>query len=239
MTLMKKKAIVTGASKGIGRAIAFALAAEGVHLGLISRSADDLNKLQKELLSTYDIQVVCSAADISERHQAEAAVAAIELELGSIDILINNAGIAKFGTLLDMEPAEWERMIQVNLMGTYYMTRAVLPSLLKQKSGDILNIASTAGERGFATGSAYCASKFALLGMTEALMHEVRKSNIRVTALNPSTVNTELAVNAGLPIGDEDRMMQPEDVAQVVVSALRLPARVTLKTAGLLTTNPQ
>ncbi|WP_237167816.1 3-ketoacyl-ACP reductase [Paenibacillus yonginensis] len=237
--LQKKTAVITGATKGIGRAIAFALAAEGVNLGLISRKADELKQLQEELASTYDIQIASSAADISDRHQAEAAIAALELELGTPDILINNAGTATFGTVLEMDPEEWEQIIRVNLMGTYYVTRAALPAMIEKQSGDIINIASTAGERGFATGSAYCASKFGVLGLTEALMHEVRKSNIRVIGLNPSTVNTDLAARNNLPIGEEDRMMQPEDVAQVVLSALKLPARVLLKTASLFTSNPQ
>lgn len=124
-------------------------------------------------------------------------------------------------------------------MGTYYVTRAELPTMLQHKSGDIVNVVSTGGERGFATGSAYCASKFAVTGLTESLFHEVRKSNIRVVALTPSTVNTELAVRTGLPVGPEERMMQPEDVAQLAIAALTLPSRVALKTAGILTNNPQ
>ncbi|MCK6075856.1 3-ketoacyl-ACP reductase [Paenibacillus silvae] len=239
MELKNKTAIITGAGKGIGRAIAEALAKEGVHLGLIARTASDLQALQESLSKEYGVKVTSATADISDRSQAEAAVAAIELELGAVDILINNAGIGSFGTLLDMDPEEWERILHVNVMGTYYVTRAVLPSMIKESSGSIINIASTAGERGFATGSAYCASKFAVLGMTESLMQEVRKSNIRVTALTPSTVNTELAVNAGLKIGDEDRMMQAEDVAELALATLKLSDRVFVKSAGIWTTNPQ
>ncbi|MBA9084681.1 3-oxoacyl-[acyl-carrier protein] reductase [Fontibacillus solani] len=239
MEFKNKTAIITGASKGIGKAIATALAKEGVHLGLISRSTADLEELQHSLRNEYSVNVHIASADVSNRIEAEAAVQSLQKELGSIDILINNAGIAKFATLLDMDPSEWERIIQVNLMGTYYISRAVLPYMLNQNSGNIINVASTAGERGFATGSAYCASKFALLGLTESLLQEVRKSNIRVVALTPSTVNTELALNAGLKIGDEDRMMQPEDVAELAVATLRLPERVFVKTAGIWTTNPQ
>ncbi|SDF59576.1 3-oxoacyl-[acyl-carrier protein] reductase [Fontibacillus panacisegetis] len=239
MDFKNKTAIITGASKGIGKAIATALAKEGVHLGLISRSTTDLEELQHSLRNEYSVNVHIASADVSNRIEAEAAVQSLQKELGSIDILINNAGIAKFATLLDMDPSEWERIIQVNLMGTYYISRAVLPYMLNQNSGNIINVASTAGERGFATGSAYCASKFALLGLTESLLQEVRKSNIRVVALTPSTVNTELALNAGLKIGDEDRMMQPEDVAELAVATLRLPERVFVKTAGIWTTNPQ
>lgn len=237
--LANKTALITGAGKGIGKALAVALAKEGTHLGLIARTQSDLEALKAELAGQYDVKVAIAAADVGVQAEVERAVASIQEQLGAIHIVINNAGIASFGKLVDMPVQEWERIIQVNLMGTYYVTRAVLPSLIAQNEGSIINISSTAGERGFATGSAYNASKFAVMGLTEALMQEVRKHNIRVTALTPSTVNTELAVNAGLNIGDEDRMMQPEDVAELALAALKLPQRVFVKTAGIWTTNPQ
>ncbi|PZD97637.1 3-ketoacyl-ACP reductase [Paenibacillus sambharensis] len=239
MTLQGKTAIITGAGKGIGRATALALAAEGVHLGLMARSESDLTQLKDEITGKHDVQVHTAIADIASQDEAAAAVGQLINSLKSVDILINNAGIAEFATLLDMDPATWERIIQVNLMGTYYVTRAALPTMISQNEGSIINIASTAGERGFATGSAYCASKFAVMGLTESLMQEVRKFNIRVTALTPSTVNTPLAVNAGLKIGEEDRMMQPEDMAELITAALKLPQRVFVKAAGIWTTNPQ
>ncbi|WP_372008521.1 3-ketoacyl-ACP reductase [Paenibacillus chitinolyticus] len=239
MDLKNKTAIITGAGKGIGKAAAAALAKEGVNLGLLARSTADLEALQKELSGTYGVNVFYASADISKPSEVQQAISSLTGELGHVDILINNAGIAQFGTVADMDPEQWERIIQVNLMGTYYVTRAVLPGMIQQNSGNIINVASTAGERGFATGSAYCASKFGVLGLTEALMQEVRKSNIRVTALTPSTVNTDLASNAGLKIGDEDRMMQPEDVAELITTTLKLPPRVFIKTAGIWTTNPQ
>ncbi|EJW17769.1 3-ketoacyl-ACP reductase [Paenibacillus alvei] len=237
--LTNKTALITGAGKGIGKALAESLAQEGVHLGLIARTAADLEALKAELTAKYDIRVAIATADVAVQEDVNRAVASLSEQLGAIHIVINNAGIAKFGKLVDMDPQEWERIIQVNLMGTYYVTRAVLPAMIEQNEGSIINISSTAGERGFATGSAYNASKFAVMGMTEALMQEVRKHNIRVTALTPSTVNTELAVNAGLNIGDENRMMQPEDVAELALAALKLPQRVFVKTAGIWTTNPQ
>ncbi|CAG7654913.1 3-ketoacyl-ACP reductase [Paenibacillus allorhizosphaerae] len=239
MDLKNRTAIITGAGKGIGKAIAVQLAKEGVNLGLMARTSSDLESLRSELEVTFNVKVYVAAADIAKREAAEQAVGSLIGSLGSLDILINNAGIAQFGTVADMDPELWESIIQTNLMGTYYVTRAALPTLLAQTSGSIINISSTAGERGFATGSAYCASKAAVLGFTEALMQEVRKSNIRVTALTPSTVNTELAANAGLNIGDEDRMMQPEDLADLVLATLKLPARVFVKSAGIWTTNPQ
>ncbi|WP_017811095.1 MULTISPECIES: 3-ketoacyl-ACP reductase [Paenibacillus] len=239
MELRNKTAIITGAGKGIGKAIAESLAREGVNLGLLARTAADLDELKNTLSEQYGVQVFTASADVSNSQEARAAVSGLAASLGHVDILINNAGTASFGKLAEMDPEQWEQIIRVNLMGAYYVTHELLPAMIEQGSGDIINIASTAGERGFATGSAYCASKFALLGMTEALMQEVRKSNIRVTALNPSTVNTPLAVNAGLPIGDEDRMLQPEDVAELVLAGLKLPSRVVLKTAGIWTNNPQ
>lgn len=239
MELRGKTAVITGAGKGIGKALALALAKEGANLGLISRTAADLEALKAAIAKEYDVKVSVAVADISIREAAEQAVAALQSELGTFDVLINNAGVATFGTVAEMDPEVWKRHIDINLFGTYYVTHAALPSMIERKSGNIINISSTAGERGFATGSAYCASKFALMGFTEALAQEVRKSNIRVVALTPSTVNTPLAENAGLPIGDEDRMMQPEDVAELALAALKLPDRVFVKTAGIWTTNPQ
>ncbi|MGM1048222.1 MAG: 3-ketoacyl-ACP reductase [Bacillota bacterium] len=239
MSLKNKTAIITGAGKGIGRAIAISLAKEGVHVGLVARTAADLESLGQFITEQYGVKAIAATADISVQSEAEAAFAAINQELGAIDILINNAGIAQFGNLLEMEPEQWKRIVDVNLMGTYHMLRTVLPGMIERSKGDVINISSTAGERGFATGSAYNASKFAVMGLTEAVLQEVRKHNIRVTALTPSTVNTDLAVNAGLKIGEEDRMMQPEDVAELALAALKLPPRVFVKTAGIWTTNPQ
>src|SRR5699024_13476 len=138
--------------------------------------------------------VAIATADVSSHTEVDQAIEQLKSELGTIDILINNAGIAKFGGFLDLDIVEWEKMIQVNLLGAYYVTRAVLPTMIEQKSGDIINISSTAGERGGPVTSAYSASKFGLLGMTESLAMEVRKHDIRVTALTPSTVVTDLAI---------------------------------------------
>lgn len=236
-TLAGKKAIITGAGKGIGRAIAIALAKEGVHLGLIARTAKDLQKVAAEVESDL-INVSIATADISSNEEVTEAIDQLTSELGTVDILINNAGIAKFGGFLDLEVAEWEKIIQVNLLGMYYVTRAVLPTMIQQKSGDIINISSTAGERGGPVTSAYSASKFGVMGLTESLAMEVRKSNIRVTALTPSTVVTDLAINQGLVTGEEENILQPEDLADLVIAQLKLNKRVFIKSAGLWTTNP-
>jgi 3-oxoacyl-[acyl-carrier protein] reductase len=239
MNLKGKVALVTGAGKGIGKAIAIQLASEGVHVGLLSRTRTDVESLAGTITKSHDIPVGIATADVSNRAEVETAVAELKKKLGPIDILINNAGTAKFGLVSEMDPEEWERIVKVNLFGTYYVTRSVLPDMMTRNTGSIINVSSTAGQRGSATTSAYSASKFGVIGFTESLMQEVRKNNIRVTAFAPSTVNTELAANIGLKIGDEDRMMQPEDVAELVLAILKLPERVFVNQAGIWTTNPQ
>ena len=236
MRLTGKRALVTGAGKGIGRAVALALAAEGASVGLVARSRADLDAVAGTM--GPDARSSIATADLADRDQAEAAVAQVASDLGGIDILINNAGIAEFGSVLEMEPETWERIFRVNVFGLYYVTRAVLPHMLAASAGDIINVASTAGQKGSARLSAYAASKAAVLSFTESLMPEVRKQGIRVTAVLPSTVNTELASSMGLPIGEESRMMQPDDVAQSIVAALSLPPRVFLRDLSILTTNP-
>src|SRR5690625_3501434 len=236
-SLTGKKAIITGAGKGIGRAVAIALAKEGVHLGLIARTESDLQNVADEVKND-SISVSIATADVSSHQEVDQAIQHLKSELGTIDILINNAGMAKFGGFLELDVAEWERIIQVNLLGVYYVTRAILPTMIEQKSGDIINISSTAGEKGGPVTSAYSASKFGLLGLTESLAMEVRKHDIRVTALTPSTVVTDLAINEGLVEGDEENVLQPEDLAELIVSQLKLNKRVFVKSAGLWTTNP-
>ncbi|HSO56857.1 MAG TPA: SDR family NAD(P)-dependent oxidoreductase, partial [Paenisporosarcina sp.] len=134
--------------------------------------------------------------------------------------------------------AEWEKIIQVNLMGVYYVTRAVLPGMIDQQSGDIINISSSAGQKGAPITSAYSASKFGVMGITESLAMEVRKHNIRVSALTPSTVATDLAIDNDLTDGNPDKVMQPEDIAEFIVSQLKLNKRIFVKEAGLWSTNP-
>lgn len=236
-SLQGKKAIITGAGRGIGRATAFALAKEGVSLGLVARTEKHVEQVAEELRAE-GAEVVVATADVAENEQVTTAIDSIIEQLGSVDILINNAGIAQFGNFLELEVEEWERIIQVNLLGMYYVTRAVLPNMIEQQSGDIINISSTAGQRGGPVTSAYSASKFGVLGLTESLAMEARKHDIRVSALTPSTVVTDLAVEGGLLTGEEENVLQPEDLAQLMVAQLKLNKRVFLKSAGLWTTNP-
>ncbi len=236
-SLKGKVALITGAGKGIGRSTAIELAKEGVNIGLIARTESDLKAVASEL-EAFEVQVAYATADVSSMEEVNAAVEHLHTKLGATDILINNAGIGKFGSFLELDPAEWKQIIDVNLMGVYYVTRAVLPQLIEKNGGDIINISSTAGQKGAPVTSAYSASKFGVLGLTESLALEVRKHNIRVTALTPSTVATELAYKENLTDGNPDKVMQPEDLAEIMVAQLKLHPRIFIKSAGMWSTNP-
>ena len=236
-SLAGKIALVTGAGNGIGKAVALALAKEGVHVALLSRTEKDLISVAEEIKS-LGVNASIVTADVSSIEQVNVAVGKVLDELGPIDILINNAGTATFGKFLELEPKVWEDMIKVNLFGVYYVTRAVLPQMIERKTGDIVNISSTAGKSGAAVTSAYSASKFAVFGLSESLMQEVRKHNIRVTALAPSTIVTELAQSANLITGDAEKVMHPEDFAELIIAQLKLNRRVFVKEASIFSTNP-
>lgn len=236
-SLKGKNALITGAGKGIGKAVALALAAEGTNVILLARTTADLETLAKEV-EALGVKALVVTADISDITSVNQAVEKALATFGTIDILINNAGIGKFGAFLDLSPEDFENIIKINLFGTYYATRAVLPGMIAQQSGDIINISSTAGLRGAAATSAYSASKFAVMGLTESLMQEVRKHNIRVTALTPSTVATDMAKDLNLTDGNPDKVMQPEDVAELIVAQLKLNKRVFIKDSGIWSTNP-
>lgn len=235
--LSGKTAIITGAGRGIGRATAIAFAKEGIHIGLIGRTGAHLEEVVKEL-EQYGVNVTMAAADVADSEAVAAAVEHIRSELGPIDILINNAGIGKFGKFLELSPEEFRSIIDVNLMGVYNVTRAVLPEMIERQGGDIINISSTSGQKGAPVTSAYSASKFGVLGLTESLMLEVRKHNIRVSALMPSTVVTDLAYSENLIQGDPENVMHPEDLAEVMVAQLKLHPRILMKSTALWSTNP-
>jgi 3-oxoacyl-[acyl-carrier protein] reductase len=235
--LKNKNALITGAGKGIGKAIAIALAKEGVNVILVSRTQTDIDQLADEA-SNLGVKSLALAADVSDMDSINSAVEKALAKFKTIDILINNAGIAAFGKFMELEPTEWEKIIQVNLMGTYYTTRAVIPNMIERQTGDIINISSTAGLNGNALTSAYSASKFAVLGLTDSLMQEMRKHNIRVSALTPSTVATDMAKDLNLTDGNPEKVMQSEDIAELLIAQLKLNSRVFIKNSSIWSTNP-
>jgi 3-oxoacyl-[acyl-carrier protein] reductase len=235
--LKNKTALITGGSRGIGKAIALALAKEGVNIIITGRNEAHLKEAQA-IISATGVRVTYAVMEVSNRAEVDKVMADVIKQSPPIDILINNAGIGAFGGFLELPPEQWEQIIQVNLLGVYYCTRAILPGMIARKTGDIINISSTAGQRGAPVTSAYSASKFGLLGLTESLMLEVRKHNIRVSALTPSTVATDMAIDLKLTDGNPDKVLQAEDLAELVVAQLKLNRRALLKTASLWSTNP-
>ncbi|MDF2433294.1 MAG: 3-oxoacyl-[acyl-carrier protein] reductase [Mucilaginibacter sp.] len=234
-----KTALITGAGKGLGKAVALALAAEGVNLALLARTATDLEAVAIEAGKiNKDIKIAYTTADVGSNTSVTNAVAQLKRDVGDIDILVNNAGTGKFGSFMDLEVNDWEQIIQTNLLGSYYMIRAILPEMKARKNGDIVNVSSSAGLKGAPLTSAYSASKFGLNGLSESLMMEVRKENIRVLTLMPSTIATELSINLKLTDGNPESVLQPEDFAELLVAHLKLPRRALVKEVVLYSTNP-
>jgi len=232
-----KKALITGGSRGLGRATALALAAEGVHIAITGRNESTLQKTVKEI-EALGVKAIYSVFDVADFEAVKKGVAAITESFGTIDILINNAGIAGQGSFIEMDPVQWEEMIRVNVMGVYYVTHQVLPGMIAQNTGDIINVSSTAGLKGNASMSAYSASKAAVITMSESLMMEVRKHNIRVSTLLPSTIATDLTLDLKFTDGNPEKVMQPEDFAELVVAQLKFNRRVMMKSASIWSTNP-
>lgn len=236
--LKGKKAIITGGSRGLGKATALAFAQEGVDVAITGRNEEALKATVAEI-EKLGVKATYAVFDVSNYEEVKTSVKTLVDTLGSIDILVNNAGIAAFGTLNDMPVDQWTQIMQTNVMGMYYVTKEVLPYLIDQNEGDIINVSSTAGLSGNATTSAYSASKFAVIGMSESLMKEVRKNNIRVCTLTPSTIASDMSIDLGIASKDsEDSVLQPEDFAELIIAGLKLPRRAMLKSAALWSTNP-
>lgn len=237
-SIKNKKAIITGGGRGLGKATALAFAKEGIDVAITGRNEVVLKETVAEL-ETYGVKAIYSVFDVSNYEEVKSSIKSIIETLGTVDILVNNAGIAALGSFNDMEVSEWSQIIQTNVMGMYYVTKEVLPHLLSKNEGDIINVSSTAGLTGNPNVSAYSASKFAVIGMSESLMKEVRKNNIRVITLTPSTIESEMTVDLGfVKEGSEENVLQPEDFAELIVAGLKLPRRAMLKSAALWSTNP-
>jgi NADP-dependent 3-hydroxy acid dehydrogenase YdfG len=213
--LQGKVAFVTGASRGIGAAVARALSDEGVRLGLASRSGDDLGLPDA-------VGIPC---DVRDLEQVEAAVATTVDAVGRLDICVANAGVGSYHTLVDTPIEHIEEMVDVNLKGTIYAIRASVPHLIASGEGDIVTLASEAGRRGLPNEAVYCASKFGQVGLTRALDHELREHGVRCTNVCPGGVATDFALEEGYGRTPEvlPGMMTAEDVAEVVLFCLTRP----------------
>ena len=214
MTLEGKTAVITGASRGIGAALARILHARGVNLGLASRSGDDLG-LDGAVAETCDVRDLAAL-----EHLCNATADAF----GGIDIVVANAGVGAYGAFLDLSREHLDEMIDVNLKGTLYAIRAALPHMAGRQ-GDVITLASEAGRRGLPNEAVYCASKFGQVGFTRALDHELREQGIRCTNVCPGGVATDFALEAGRGRSPDvlPGMMTAEDVAEVCVFVLERP----------------
>jgi NAD(P)-dependent dehydrogenase (short-subunit alcohol dehydrogenase family) len=214
ISLEGKVALVTGASRGIGAAVARSLAAHGVGLGLASRSGDDLG-----------LDAVAQPCDVRDPDQLESLAAATVERYGRLDILVANAGVGAYGPFLDLSREYVDEMIDVNLKGTIWAVRAALPHLLRSDAADIVVLASEAGRRGLPYEAVYCASKFGQVGLGRALDHELREHGIRCTNVCPGGVATDFALEPGRGRTPDalPGMMSAEDVAEVVLFALTRP----------------
>lgn len=237
-SLQNKIALITGGSRGLGKATALALAKEGVDIIITGRNLESLKSTQKEI-ENLGIKAFFYCFDVTKKEEIHAVAEEIKKNFDKVDILINNAGIAAFGGILEMEETKWEEIIQTNLMAPYYLCKAIAPLMIAQKSGDIINISSTAGLKGNAVTSAYSASKAGLIALSESLMFELRKHNVRVTTLTPSTISTDMTMkDLKITDGNPEKVLQPEDFAQLIVSLLKFNRRAMLANASLWSVNP-
>ncbi|HUF36255.1 MAG TPA: SDR family NAD(P)-dependent oxidoreductase [Gemmatimonadales bacterium] len=230
-------ALVTGATEGIGRATALALGRAGYRVGLCARTADRLDALATELRAA-GIVAAAAPADVGDPDQIAGAVRRVTDDLGDIDVLINNAGVLIARPVEELTLTDWDATMTTNLRGLFLATRAVLPGMRRRRRGTIVNVASLAGRNGFAGGTAYAASKHGVLGFSRSLMLEVRKDGIRVVAVCPGSVDTGLLRDQPMLKSDPEKILRPEDVAETIVHALRLPDRAMVSELDIRPTNP-
>lgn len=221
-----KTAIITGASRGIGREVAIKLAREGVAVALFARSLTELQALDAEI-KIQGGKAIHWALDISEEHNVQRAVHHVLQEFGHIDILINNAGIGTFKPIEETSMGDWDSVMNTNVKGTFLLTKAVLPSMREKRSGLIISVASDVSRRTFANGALYCASKFAQDAFLSAIRKEVRKDNIRVSTIMPGLVDTFFH---GSPVGNPEKTnwLKSTDIANAISYIVHSPDHVVI-----------
>ena len=233
MNLRNAVALVTGGTRGIGKAVAQSLAAAGARVAITGRDAARVEATAREL----GVHPIC--ADVSVEADAVHTCREVMDKFGDFDILVNNAGIGAFKPLVDTDLAEFEKIMATNVTGAMLMGREAAKIFVNRTRGNIVNIASTAAVRGAPNGTAYYASKFALRGMTECWRAELRKHNIRVFLVNPSEVITNFAFTAGFPQNDNPSKLRSEDIAHMVKAILEMEDRGFTTELTVFATNPQ
>jgi 3-oxoacyl-[acyl-carrier protein] reductase len=234
MNLRNATALVTGGSSGIGRAIAKSLVDAGSRVAITGRNQDRLNEAAKAI-NAHPIK-----ADVSSEEDVKRTYREFFDKFGHLDILVNNAAFGERRALVDMDRARFDAILQTNVMGMMLMSREAARHFVERKSGNLINIGSTAAVRGAANGTAYYASKFAVRGMTECWRAELRQHNVRVILINPSEVLTNFAATAGFAQNDDNpTKLQSEDIAHVVKSALEMHDRGFTTELTVFATNPK
>ena len=223
--LNNQTAIITGGGSGIGLAIAAALVAEGMAVTLAGRDEKKLRRAAAPFEQKGG-KVLVVPTDVAVAVHVERMVAQTMKAFGRIDLLVNNAGIFKMGSAAELAEADWDTVQATNLKGAFLCAKAVLPIMIKQRSGYIINIASVAGKTGFGGASAYCASKFGMIGLTESLLEEAVSHRIRVTAICPGYVATPMTERVPIP---PNEMIPPEDIGKLVVDLLHLSPVTVIK----------
>lgn len=236
---MKKIVLVTGASSGIGQAIARALAPDHA-LIICGRRQERIEELEKELNKLTDVRSLIF--DVSDKTAVDSAIGSLPDDWKNIDVLINNAGNAHGkGPLHEGDSKDWDAMIDSNLRGLLYVSRAVIPGMVERKSGDVINISSIAGKKAYANGNVYCATKYGVDGLTESLRHELLPYGIRVMAINPGMVETEFSLvrfkgdkNAADAVYEGTEPLRAKDIAEVVAFSISRPSHVVLSDVTIL-----
>jgi 3-oxoacyl-[acyl-carrier protein] reductase len=240
MKLINKIAVITGAGKGIGKATAKLFLKEGADLILTSRNKQDLELFVSEN-EEYKNKITIIAGDISKESTIEK-IRDITIEkYNRIDILVNNAGFGIFDNMIDSRLEDFDAIFSTNVRAVYLLTKQFLPYMIKEQSGTIINISSIAGKQGFATGTIYCASKHAVMGLSRALMLEVRKYNIRVAVICPGSIATDFfrAESKTNLTGRAETVLQAEEIAETILLTASLPNNATISELEIRPTNPK
>jgi len=219
--LLSKVALITGASRGIGLAIAKSLAGMGAKISVCARDSGKLGAAAGDL-ERHGVAVLAVPADVSRATDVATLVQKTEKSLGPIEILVNNAGIGVFGPIQEASEADWDSALDTNLKSVFLLSRAVAPGMISRSSGHIINFASLSGKSAFAGGSIYCASKWGLLGLTGCMAEDLRPFGIRVSAVCPGSVATDFSPPSKK---DPRKMLQPEDVAHAVSTIVTQTSR--------------
>ena len=238
MKLENKTAVVTGAGKGIGKAIALALSGAGANVVIAARTQSDMEGVAN-LVRESGGAALPVRADVSKEEDVQSLVSQTMDRFGRIDMLINNAGIGSFANVESLSVGKFDRMWEVNVRGVFLCTRAVLPAMIRQKSGDIINISSLAGRNSFAGGAGYCSTKWALIGFARCLMLEVRAHNIRVITLCPGSVDTDFGDHEHGAPRSQGVIPTADDVARVVLDSISMPRHVMVSEIDIRPTNPK